>query len=34
MADSLAPLADRLGVQLLVLDGGFTASFSLVPASY
>lgn len=25
MADNLAPLADRLGVQLLVLDGGFTA---------
>ena len=25
MADSLAPMADRLGVQLLVLDGGATA---------
>lgn len=25
MAGNLAPLADRLGVQLLVLDGGFTA---------
>lgn len=25
MADNLAPLADRLGVQLLVLDGGATA---------
>lgn len=25
VADNLAPLADRLGVQLLVLGGGFTA---------
>lgn len=25
MADSLAPMADRMGVQMLVLDGGATA---------
>ncbi|WP_054917193.1 hypothetical protein [Pseudomonas sp. NBRC 111138] len=25
MADSLAPVADRMGVQMLVLDGGATA---------